>query len=152
MKKFTLFIIMLICAVSLNAQYGYQTNASSVSVIEVIAGIIGIIAIITFFYMAMALKNISEAIRNTNRIVSAWSKETGIGLVKPIEPPLGEKTKYQSRIYDTNKGKLEIQSTLEAGFSNGDCAFIAGKMAPDGRYKLGFMWSVYVKDGKIIQQ
>jgi len=30
--------------------------------------------------MAVALGNISQAVRNTNRIISAWSRETGIGL------------------------------------------------------------------------
>ena len=102
--------------------------------------------------MAMALKNISEAVRNTNRIVSAWSKETGIGFVKPIEPPLGEKPKYYSQIHETNKGNLEVQSSLESGFRIGDNAFIDGKVAPDGKYKLGFMWIVIVKDGKIDHQ
>jgi len=150
MKKFTLFIIMLICAVSLNAQYESTSNASSISVTDVIAGIIGIIAIITFFVMAQALYNISKATRETTRIISAWSRETGIGFVKPVDPPLVEKPKYQSLKYDTNKGKLEIQSTMEDGFRNGNLAFIDGKVAPDGKYKLGFMWSVIIKDGKII--
>jgi hypothetical protein len=43
-------------------------------------GIIGLASLVTFFVMAVALVIISRAVRNTNRIVSAWSKETGIGL------------------------------------------------------------------------
>ncbi len=48
---------------------------------EILTAVIGLIALIVFFVMAMALKNISEAVRNTDRIISAWSRETGIGLV-----------------------------------------------------------------------
>jgi len=48
---------------------------------EIIYGIVGTIALITFFVMAAALGNISYAVRNTNRIISAWSKETGIGFI-----------------------------------------------------------------------
>jgi hypothetical protein len=138
--------------ISLNAQYDSASNASSISVIDVIVGIIGIIAIITFFVMAKALQNISIAVRNTNRIISSWSKETGIGFVKPVDPSLVEKPKFQIVKYDTKKGKLEIQSTMEGGFRYGDLAFLDGEVAPDGKYKIGFMWSVFVKDGKINQQ
>ena len=48
---------------------------------EILAGLIGLISLIVFFVMAVALNNISKAVRNTNRIISAWSKETGIGLM-----------------------------------------------------------------------
>jgi rubrerythrin len=48
---------------------------------EILTTIIGLIALIVFFVMAVALGNISQAVRNTNRIISAWSRETGIGLV-----------------------------------------------------------------------
>jgi rubrerythrin len=48
---------------------------------EILTGIIGVIALITFFFMAVALGNISKAVRNTDRIISDWSRETGIGLM-----------------------------------------------------------------------
>jgi rRNA maturation endonuclease Nob1 len=48
---------------------------------EIFTTIIGIIALVVFFVMAIALSNISTAVRNTNRIISAWSKETGIGMI-----------------------------------------------------------------------
>ena len=48
---------------------------------EILTGIIGFIALIVFFVMAGALSNISSAVRNSNRIMSAWSRETGIGLI-----------------------------------------------------------------------
>jgi rubrerythrin len=43
--------------------------------------IVGLITMIVFFIMAQALYNISKAVRNTNRIMSAWSKEKGIGFI-----------------------------------------------------------------------
>ncbi len=48
---------------------------------EILPTIIGVIALIVFFVMAVALANISTAVRNTNRIISAWSRETGKGLI-----------------------------------------------------------------------
>jgi hypothetical protein len=42
---------------------------------EILTAVIGLIALIVFSVMAMALKNISEAVRNTDRIISAWSRE-----------------------------------------------------------------------------
>ena len=47
---------------------------------EIITGIVGLIAIITFFVMAVALSNISHAVRNINRILTFWSKDWGVGL------------------------------------------------------------------------
>lgn len=46
---------------------------------ETIVSIVGLIALIVFFVMAAALRNISSAVRDTNRIVRDWSQETGIG-------------------------------------------------------------------------
>jgi rRNA maturation endonuclease Nob1 len=48
---------------------------------EIIYGIVGIIALITFFAMNITLHNISVSVRNTERVISAWSKETGIGFI-----------------------------------------------------------------------
>jgi len=48
---------------------------------ETIAGIVGLIFIVTFFVMAGTLSNISKVVRNSDRIISAWSRETGIGLI-----------------------------------------------------------------------
>ena len=46
---------------------------------EVIVEIIAIISLLVFFFMAVALTNISKATRNIDRIITAWSKDTGIG-------------------------------------------------------------------------
>ena len=79
MKKSVLFIIGLIITGNIYAQYERASDTQSISVPDVIAVIIGIIAVITFFVMAKALANISISVRNTERIISAWSEETGIG-------------------------------------------------------------------------
>jgi rRNA maturation endonuclease Nob1 len=48
---------------------------------EILYGILGFIALITFFAMNITLHNISVSVRNTERVISAWSKETGIGFI-----------------------------------------------------------------------
>ena len=48
---------------------------------EVFTGIIAIISLLVFFGMALALTNISKATRNVERILTAWSKDTGIGFI-----------------------------------------------------------------------
>ncbi|MCX6245751.1 MAG: hypothetical protein NTU98_13735 [Bacteroidetes bacterium] len=47
----------------------------------ILTAIVSFIALIVFFVMAVALGNISRAVRNTDRIISAWSRETGIGVI-----------------------------------------------------------------------
>jgi rRNA maturation endonuclease Nob1 len=48
---------------------------------EIIAGLIGLVSLIVFFVMAAALANISKNLKNVNRILVAWTRETGIGLI-----------------------------------------------------------------------
>jgi hypothetical protein len=48
-----------------------------------ISGLIGLISLIIFFVMAKALANISENIRNMNRILSIW--EQGQRQERPVE-------------------------------------------------------------------
>lgn len=48
---------------------------------EIIAALIGLISLITFFVMAAALANISANLKNINRVLNAWSNETGIGRI-----------------------------------------------------------------------
>jgi len=51
----------------------------------------------------------------------------------------------------TNKGILEIEQTHVSfsEFHPGQKVFLNGKPAPDGKYNLGFMWTIYVKDGLV---
>ena len=145
-----LFVICLSCISWDEYSYGsHSSSTDTISVTSIIIGIIGLISLITFFVMAKALANISNEIRNTNRIVSAWSKETGIGYSKPVEKQIEENQKYFDLKYQTKKGDLIIRSSLESGFKNGYNAYIGNEPAPDGKYTLGFMWSINIKDGKV---
>lgn len=53
-------------------------------------------------------------------------------------------------VYESDKGKIEIQTGSSYDHPRpGKKAFLDGKPAPDGRYKFGFMWYVYIKNGTI---
>jgi hypothetical protein len=49
--------------------------------LSLIDGIIGLVALITFFVMAAALANISRNLKYIARVMFAWSKDTGIGMI-----------------------------------------------------------------------
>jgi hypothetical protein len=51
------------------------------SPLALISGIIGLVALITFFVMAAALSNISSNLKYIARVMHAWSKDTGIGMI-----------------------------------------------------------------------
>lgn len=90
-------------------------------------GIIALIALVTFFIMALALHNISNATRNINRIMTAWSHETGIGMIfkcnvcknnyngrQPVCPHCGDKKTSNSPIANTIVDeKTREEETLE---------------------------------------
>lgn len=52
--------------------------------------------------------------------------------------------------YDTNKGKIVIEQQEYMEPSKGDFVFQNDKAAPDGRYRLGFMLNIVIKNGQII--
>jgi len=51
--------------------------------------------------------------------------------------------------YKTNLGELEVEHSPNYYPFIGDKAYINGKPSPDGIYKLGFMWYVHIKHGKV---
>jgi hypothetical protein len=54
--------------------------------------------------------------------------------------------------YETDKGKLEIEQEHKSYPDIiGRNAFLNERIAPDGKYKLGFMWYIYIKNGQIIK-
>jgi hypothetical protein len=55
--------------------------------------------------------------------------------------------------HKSDKGTLEIEQTHSSfpDINPGRKAFISGKPAPDGKYKLGFMWNVHIKDGQVLK-
>jgi len=52
--------------------------------------------------------------------------------------------------YPSDKGELKIELTQMLYPSIGNKVYFGNSHAPDGKYKLGFMWYIYVKDGTII--
>lgn len=54
------------------------------------------------------------------------------------------------RDYHTDKGVLQIEVTENGDFYTGDRVFQKGGPAPNGKYKLGFLSTIRVKDGRII--
>ncbi|MCB0650916.1 MAG: hypothetical protein KDC85_06540 [Saprospiraceae bacterium] len=62
------------------------------------------------------------------------------------------KNLYNTTWLDTDKGKLEIRTKLESGYTYGDFVFLNDKIAPDGKYATGWpAWLSYVmvKNGKL---
>lgn len=55
--------------------------------------------------------------------------------------------------HKSDKGTLEIEQTHSSysDINPGRKAFISGKPAPDGKYRLGFMWYVHIKDGQVLK-
>ena len=52
--------------------------------------------------------------------------------------------------YSVREGTLEIHQKDSYGFYEvGDKVFLNGKPAPDGRYSMGFLWHIDVKDGRV---
>lgn len=82
--------------------------------------------------------------------------------VKCIESSAEIKLKIQSedvqhRIvlisYETDKGKIEIEQTHDSyvDINEGKKVYKNGNFAPDGKYKLGFMDFIYIKDGHVLK-
>ena len=55
-------------------------------------------------------------------------------------------------IYKSDKGDLLIEHELYFGYSYGDKVSLNGLVAPDGKYRLGFMKNIYIKNGRVIKK
>lgn len=69
------------------------------------------------------------------------------------QPKIPVKPEVVLMTYKSDKGILEIEQT-HSSFPDiypGRNAFINGKKAPDGKYKLEFMWYVHIKDGRVFK-
>jgi hypothetical protein len=75
---------------------------------------------------------------------------TGLRLDKPI---IKNKPEIVLMSYHSDKGTIEIEQTHNAypDIDLGRKVLWNGKPAPDGKYRLGFMWYVYVKDGFVLK-
>jgi len=57
------------------------------------------------------------------------------------------------QVFDTDKGPLAIELiNIYSGIGSGDNAFLYGQPAPDGKYKLDFLWYVYIQNGKVTKE
>ena len=58
---------------------------------------------------------------------------------------------YVLQVYETNHGPITIEKSLTQGedIKKGYPVFQDGQPAPDGKYRLDFLYSINVKDGKI---
>lgn len=54
--------------------------------------------------------------------------------------------------YKTDKGLIRIEHSVYDIPSKGDLVFKDNDYAPDGKYRLGFMYHIIVKDGRIIKK
>jgi hypothetical protein len=55
------------------------------------------------------------------------------------------------RSYNSDKGEIVIETEEYLNPSKGDFVFQNGNVAPDGKYKLGFMWYIVIENGKIVK-
>ena len=52
--------------------------------------------------------------------------------------------------FNTNKGEIVVETKERDVPSNGDFVFQNNDVAPDGKYRLGFMWNIVVKNGRVV--
>ena len=73
------------------------------------------------------------------------------GVLGINESPVSQLVKHEITVlvYNTEKGKLEIEDTSNTNedFYKGRKVFLNGIIAPTGKYKIGYMWFIHVKDG-----
>lgn len=70
----------------------------------------------------------------------------------PLIPEEPEIPKIREN-FSANNGELELEIIHDQGYYpfKGDEVFIGAYPAPDGKYKLGFLSSIYVKNGVIVK-
>lgn len=75
---------------------------------------------------------------------------TGIRIEQPKIP---DKPVIVLMAHKSDKGTLEIEQTQSSypDINPGRKAFMSGKPASDGKYKLDFMWYVHIKDGLVLK-
>lgn len=55
-------------------------------------------------------------------------------------------------IFRTDKGDLLIEREINFSYSYGDSVLMDGNKAPDGKYRLGFMNYLYIKNGYVVKK
>jgi hypothetical protein len=60
------------------------------------------------------------------------------------------KQKYIDITYETDKGKIEVRQKFASDTPNkGNKVFKNGNPANDGKYRMGFMWYLYIENGEV---
>ncbi len=69
------------------------------------------------------------------------------------QPTISVIPKIVLMAHKSDKGILEIEQTHDSfeDIKPGRKAFIYGKPAPDGKYKLDFLWYVHIKEGHVLK-
>lgn len=80
-----------------------------------------------------------------------YLRKTKINKQVPVESKEQKEPQYVLMKHISDKGILEIEQVhdLYSDFVLGSRVYMDGSCAQDGKYKLGFMWYVHVKNGKI---
>lgn len=90
-----------------------------------------VIDFLTKKYISPSLK---QEIKETTGIIIETQKLTKLILVP----------------YETDKGTIEIEQINNSDeYYLGRRVLLNGQLAPDGKYKLGFLWYIYVKNGLV---
>ena len=56
------------------------------------------------------------------------------------------------KAFETDKGELNVELEFKGQYpQKGNKVYKSGKPAPDGKYKIAFMWYIHIKNGEITQ-
>lgn len=107
--------------------------------------------------MLLEIADFSNGIENNAVTINGEPVEDGIIENSEDNRKFEIKNSHISRvlieyIYETDKGDLLIEEDMNCGYKYDDKAFLNGDIAPDGKYRLGFLKSLYVRNGRIVKK
>jgi hypothetical protein len=107
--------------------------------------------------LLLEIVNLGYGITNNAVTINGQHVEDGIIENSEDERKFEIKNSHISRalidvIYKTDKGDLLIEQEINWGWTYGDKVFKNLSIAPDGKYRLGFMKRLYVRNGRIVKK
>lgn len=78
-------------------------------------------------------------------------------IVSEVEQKIKQPNVFKPEVilisHKSNKGTIIIEQTHKSHFdiTSGQKVFLNGKAAPDGKYKLEFMWYIHIKNGHVFK-
>lgn len=73
-------------------------------------------------------------------------------IVEKLSPPIEEpKNAFIKHTYNTDQGELVIEQEYHVP-NKGEFAYLNGEPAPTGKYKIGFLQSIYIIDGIVSEE